>query len=127
MRAKVEKKIKMSSNKESSRGRRDREEDSGHKRRARDDDGGDKRRDRGEESDGKRRNRGADEEEEITTSGADLQVFPTFDAMGLKEDLLRGIYSYGKLISNRFKMFPVCKYNFANTLVTLNYSCLLFR
>lgn len=31
---------------------------------------------------------------EFTTS-KDLQVFPTFEAMGLKEDLLRGIYNYG--------------------------------
>ena len=31
---------------------------------------------------------------EITTS-KELEVFPTFDAMGLREDLLRGIYSYG--------------------------------
>jgi ATP-dependent RNA helicase len=28
-------------------------------------------------------------------SSQDLQVFATFDAMGLREDLLRGIYSYG--------------------------------
>ena len=26
---------------------------------------------------------------------ADLQVYDTFDDMGLKEDILRGIYSYG--------------------------------
>ncbi|RLN86660.1 hypothetical protein BBJ28_00001763, partial [Nothophytophthora sp. Chile5] len=31
---------------------------------------------------------------EFTTS-KDISVFPTFEAMGLKEDLLRGIYSYG--------------------------------
>lgn len=31
---------------------------------------------------------------EFTTS-KDLQVYPTFEAMGLKEDLLRGIYNYG--------------------------------
>jgi ATP-dependent RNA helicase len=24
-----------------------------------------------------------------------IQVMPTFDSLGLKEDLLRGIYSYG--------------------------------
>lgn len=27
-----------------------------------------------------------------------VQVMPTFDSLGLKEDLLRGIYSYGILI-----------------------------
>ena len=31
---------------------------------------------------------------EITVTNA-VDVFPTFDAMGLKEDLLRGIYAYG--------------------------------
>jgi hypothetical protein len=38
-----------------------------------------------------------DEEEsmEITTN-AEVEVFSTFDSMGLKEDLLRGIYEYGK-------------------------------
>jgi hypothetical protein len=35
---------------------------------------------------------------EFTTS-KDLQVFPTFEAMGLKEDLLRGIYNYGACLS----------------------------
>ena len=32
---------------------------------------------------------------EFTTS-ADVDVNPTFDSMGLREDLLRGIYAYGK-------------------------------
>ena len=27
----------------------------------------------------------------------DVDVVPTFDSMGLREDLLRGIYAYGKL------------------------------
>ena len=31
---------------------------------------------------------------EITVTNA-VEIFPTFDAMGLKEDLLRGIYAYG--------------------------------
>ena len=26
----------------------------------------------------------------------DVEVIPTFDSMGLREDLLRGIYAYGK-------------------------------
>ena len=34
-------------------------------------------------------------EDEITTEGGTVDVFPTFDAMGLRDDLLRGIYSYG--------------------------------
>lgn len=34
---------------------------------------------------------------EFTTS-KDIAVFPTFEAMGLKEDLLRGIYSYGRCL-----------------------------
>lgn len=32
---------------------------------------------------------------ETYESSEDLKVFPTFDAMGLREELLRGIYSYG--------------------------------
>ena len=35
---------------------------------------------------------------EITTD-ADVAVFSTFDEMGLKEDLLRGIYAYGNVSS----------------------------
>ena len=27
----------------------------------------------------------------------DVDVVPTFDSMGLREDLLRGIYAYGKI------------------------------
>lgn len=39
-----------------------------------------------------------DEESKMTIeTSADVSVVPTFDAMGLKEDLLRGIYSYGAL------------------------------
>lgn len=33
---------------------------------------------------------------EITVS-ADIEIHSTFDAMGLREDLLRGIYSYGNI------------------------------
>jgi len=29
----------------------------------------------------------------------DVNVIPTFDNMGLREDLLRGIYAYGKTIT----------------------------
>ena len=37
-----------------------------------------------------------DEDSKMTIeTSADVAVVPTFDAMGLKEDLLRGIYSYG--------------------------------
>lgn len=38
--------------------------------------------------------RNADKKMEFTTSG-DVQVAPTFEAMHLKENLLRGIYAYG--------------------------------
>ena len=34
------------------------------------------------------------EQMEITTD-EEVDVYPSFDVMGLKEDLLRGIYSYG--------------------------------
>ena len=29
----------------------------------------------------------------------DVDVIPTFDSMGLREDLLRGIYAYGEVIT----------------------------
>lgn len=29
----------------------------------------------------------------------DVEVIPTFDNMGLRDELLRGIYAYGKLFS----------------------------
>jgi hypothetical protein len=32
---------------------------------------------------------------EITTND-DVEIFTSFDSLGLKEDLLRGIYAYGK-------------------------------
>lgn len=28
----------------------------------------------------------------------DVEVLPTFDSMGLREELLRGIYAYGKYL-----------------------------
>ena len=28
----------------------------------------------------------------------DVEITPTFDEMGLREDLLRGIYAYGEII-----------------------------
>lgn len=34
-------------------------------------------------------------QKEVFESSKELKVVPTFDAMGLKEDLLRGIYAYG--------------------------------
>ena len=33
---------------------------------------------------------------EITTSD-DVEIYTSFDALGLKEDLLRGIYAYGEM------------------------------
>lgn len=35
---------------------------------------------------------------EITTSD-DVEIYTSFDSLGLKEDLLRGIYAYGKSCS----------------------------
>ena len=40
---------------------------------------------------------------EITTSD-DVEIYTSFDSLGLKEDLLRGIYAYGKSINE--KIFP---------------------
>jgi ATP-dependent RNA helicase len=34
---------------------------------------------------------------EITTTD-DVEVYSSFDTMGLKEDLIRGIYSYGEFL-----------------------------
>lgn len=40
------------------------------------------------------------EDEDLTKvefeTSEDVKVIPTFDAMNLREDLLRGIYAYGK-------------------------------
>jgi len=44
----------------------------------------------------RRERRDFDEREQMEiTIDTDVEVFNTFDSMGLKEDLLRGIYSYG--------------------------------
>jgi len=43
----------------------------------------------------------AKEEIEFTVSD-DVDVLPSFDSMGLKEDLLRGIYAYGILLKYTF-------------------------
>jgi ATP-dependent RNA helicase len=43
------------------------------------------------------------EDMEITVS-ADIEIHSTFDAMGLKEDLLRGIYSYGNYFIYHLKI-----------------------
>ena len=29
----------------------------------------------------------------------DVEVVPTFDSLGLREDLLRGVYAYGKCLT----------------------------
>ena len=39
-----------------------------------------------------------DEETVEFTTSKDITIFSTFEAMGLKEDLLRGIYSYGNYL-----------------------------
>ena len=36
----------------------------------------------------------------------DVDVVPTFDSMGLREDLLRGIYAYGKIFDREFTNDP---------------------
>jgi len=36
-----------------------------------------------------------DDNPELYETSQDVQVIQTFDAMGLKEDLLRGIFAYG--------------------------------
>ena len=41
-------------------------------------------------------NEGADT---VYTISKDVEVIPTFDAMGLNPDLLRGIYAYGTSIA----------------------------
>ena len=44
----------------------------------------------------RRERRDFDEREQMEiTTDTDVEVFSSFDSMGLKEDLLRGIYSYG--------------------------------
>ncbi len=49
--------------------------------------------------DAPRRRRDIDEDETMEFSLSDgVDVVPSFDVMGLKEDLLRGIYAYGERI-----------------------------
>ena len=44
-------------------------------------------------------------DEEDITADRDVEVFASFDVMGLKEDLLRGIYSYGIFVMNDLRCF----------------------
>ena len=37
----------------------------------------------------------------------DVDVIPTFDSMGLREDLLRGIYAYGNYATNIMILVPI--------------------
>jgi len=37
----------------------------------------------------------ADEDKQVFETSADVEIVPTFDELGLREDLLRGIYAYG--------------------------------
>ena len=37
----------------------------------------------------------------------DVDVVPTFDSMGLREDLLRGIYAYGKI--EKLRLISCCE------------------
>lgn len=39
---------------------------------------------------------GDDDASLVFETSKEISVIPTFDAMGLHEDLLRGIYAYGK-------------------------------
>lgn len=39
----------------------------------------------------------------------DVEVVPTFDSMGLREELLRGIYAYGKCELRPNKLRPQCR------------------
>lgn len=34
----------------------------------------------------------------------DVEVLPTFDSMGLREELLRGIYAYGKYLKSKYPL-----------------------
>ena len=44
----------------------------------------------------------------------EVDVTPTFDGMGLREDLLRGIYAYGRLNCQVFTTIRVQSYEFCN-------------
>ena len=48
---------------------------------------------------------------ESTLLPQDVEVLPTFDALGLKEDLLRGVYAYGHLASHHFWPLPEVNQN----------------
>lgn len=38
----------------------------------------------------------------------DVEVLSTFDSMHLREDLIRGIYSYGKLFKRNANLLRLC-------------------
>ena len=38
----------------------------------------------------------------------DVDVTPTFDSMGLREDLLRGIYAYGMAVDHQLHILIFC-------------------
>lgn len=42
---------------------------------------------------------GDDDASMVFETSASVQVVPTFDSMGLRDDLLRGIYAYGEWCS----------------------------
>lgn len=45
----------------------------------------------------------------------DVKVIPTFDAMNLRDDLIRGIYAYGKFSFLKFSSSKHVKLNFRAT------------
>ena len=53
----------------------------------------------------------------------DVEVIPTFDSMGLREDLLRGIYAYGMLTSLKFCK-PITGFDFKSSKIQLTFVCI---
>lgn len=82
--------------------------------------GGRRGRDDDDERDGSARMENSEDALDFTLSDG-VDVLPSFDAMGLKEDLLRGIYAYGE------RPFLSCFRNHVETLLLYlfyyNYNC----
>ena len=55
------------------------------------------------------------DEDMLFTQSGDIDVVPNFEKMGLKEDLLRGIYAYGTFSLSFIHSFQM--YNFRDFLL----------
>jgi ATP-dependent RNA helicase len=59
-------------------------------------------------AEGKSRRIAAAQNEDLSNvefeTSEDVEVIPTFDNMGLRDELLRGIYAYGRFFNARYRL-----------------------